>query len=414
MRLGIATMLEPRVSNPCQGVACALLGWCASARRLQAALPPHWSVELIVISSGRTTRDLMMHDRSEVPGSQCPGGWLSRDTEALVEADCPLMRRIEPSQALQAAVTHHLHSLSRHATAKAGVTRSQARQWLSHLGPTLYKWELMRLGVDYDAILFTDIDVDVLPPSMRPRVVAEEWLHMLPKLVRQRRDGDGGDGGAAEVVRCIGTGDHSAPINAGVLLLLPPSSSNLYDDGIAVLNSPFNMSHGWNLTGSPATVFGVRRTLIRADGSVLMHAEKPAVIDNDDWSFVGGNIDQGFFFYMLYARHTLGRWAAGRAKADGHVLHHYWHRPKTWLAVLSYTAPATPAAICDHGHQRRYQYLQRLAPDIDEIESPCASAFRRVRAALVEANISCCDPLISGYAKPYDWAGFLPFRRRVL
>ena len=53
--------------------------------------------------------------------------------------------------------------------------------------PTIAKWELLRLGDRFDGILFSDIDVDVLPPSVGLQPLVREWTTRLPRLVARAR-----------------------------------------------------------------------------------------------------------------------------------------------------------------------------------------------------------------------------------
>ena len=56
------------------------------------------------------------------------------------------------------------------------------------MSKVLFKWELMRLST-YSAILFSDLDVDLLPAFVRGREaeeaeeVSREWEVQLPELL---------------------------------------------------------------------------------------------------------------------------------------------------------------------------------------------------------------------------------------
>ena len=277
-----------------------------------------------------------------------------------------------------------------------------ARAFLTRMASTLYKWELMRLGDEYDAILFTDLDVDMMPSGVNnAAAVRERWVRTLPRL---RRRG----------VRLVATADAASPVNAGVMLLLPPRRTALYTDGIQTLHAPFSTRHGWNLSGTPARLFA-SRTLRQTSGGVLMHEGRPAEVDNGAWDFVGGDIDQGFFFYMLHVRAQAGLWADDWRDGGVHVVHHYWNQPKPWVQALS---SGIDLIACSEPLLWRSSYLRRvglpLQPPADSAEpaTPCLRAFRGAWAAL-RPNVSCCASqlasMLSGDHRNYPHAEGGPF-----
>ena len=84
---------------------------------------------------------------------------------------------------------------------------------LLQLGPSLFKWHLL-LEASYDLVLFTDLDVDILPlrtyrSAAALTAVRREWARMLPGLLDQPG------------LHLVGGADWSSPINAGILLLRP-------------------------------------------------------------------------------------------------------------------------------------------------------------------------------------------------
>ncbi|KAL3900963.1 MAG: hypothetical protein SGPRY_012361, partial [Prymnesium sp.] len=50
-------------------------------------------------------------------------------------------------------------------------------------------------------------------------------------------------------------------------------------------------------------------------------------IKGNTWFFVGGNIDQGLFWYVIYVKHGLGTWAYDLLKWK---IHHFWGPGKPW------------------------------------------------------------------------------------
>ena len=249
---------------------------------------------------------------------------------------------MEPSAALAKAVSGHL---SRRTSACSRWRSSCATHWLAannflrlvtKLGATLLKWQLMSL-TEFDWVLFTDMDVDVMPLSLSPHgnaAIAGDWDRTLREAQR------------AESIRLVVNADWSSPVNTGVMLLRP--SLDIYLDGIEVLNAPFDTSKGWNMSGSPAQLLGSTR-LLHMDGTQMLYRGQPAKIDHAQWDFVGADIDQGFFTYMLLARHPFARYARPPRlvrNADGtleqHVFHHHWGPGlKPWQRIVAYQANNT-------------------------------------------------------------------------
>jgi hypothetical protein len=340
--LGIATIFFPPIQTHVRGklrcprssaaLPCGLLPWCASVRRLRDALPAD------VVASTLAIDATIMARRQRAASCR---------TEPWDPQDCPELRWLSPSPALLDAASGHLR---RRLDACVRRQPSCATHWLAssrfskviiRLGGTLLKWELMRL-VEYDAILFSDMDVDLMPTRLLPvgrgatalAPIREEWARMLPILMAPDAS-----------IRMVASADWSSPINAGLLLLRP--SAAIFREGLDALHAPFDTSRGWNRTGGPAALMGAAG-LLHTDGSTLHYQGAPARIDHQNWDFVGSDIDQGLFFYVLLARHRVGRYArlrhGGRASPGGskrahgqqHMVDHYWGTgQKPWQHVLS-------------------------------------------------------------------------------
>lgn len=341
---------------------------------------------------------------------------LSTQTEQLrAAADCAGARIVPVSTALVSAVASHLQRRSAQLTAAGRRTTG-----LNRLGITLYKWMVFSL-VDFDAVLFADIDVDVFPSGLLAEHVREAWKHALPLLMEQA---------ASETTRLVASPDGYSLIHAGVLLALPPRDTRLFDEGVAVLHAPFNETHGWNVSGPPhqcflaaaqATARGsttasstTTRTLTRPintrpavptwDGSpprsrmpagLVGHlrssrpgqagpagpssnrrAQLPAASALDrrvqleldawrGWGFVGGDIDQGFLLHMLLCRHQLGKHLGGR-RERAHVVAHQmglrkpWHRALALpLSSLVGDATSREASSCPPELASAYHYVRR-------------------------------------------------------
>ena len=77
--------------------------------------------------------------------------------------------------------------------------------------------------------------------------------------------------------------------------------------GLCLLATGFDERTGWNRSGSPVALLG-RQTLRHHTGAPLLHAGRPATIDNSAWDWVGASVDQGFLVAMLLARHDSARY----------------------------------------------------------------------------------------------------------
>ena len=55
----------------------------------------------------------------------------------------------------------------------------------AYMAVCLWKWELLRLGGEYDALLYADLDFDLLPASLHAAAVAAQWAVSLPRLAAQ-------------------------------------------------------------------------------------------------------------------------------------------------------------------------------------------------------------------------------------
>ena len=216
---------------------------------------------------------------------------------------------------------------------------------LRQMSPNLFKWHLASL-VMYDAILYADTDVDLLPvqtawDAAASAHVRDQWAQTLPQLVRDPS------------VRLVGSADWSSPINGGILLFLP--SASLYEEGVRLLaTAPFDVNRGWNYTGSPVQLLGPSARLRHVDNSTLMHAGRRALIDDLAWTFVAADIDQGFLVYMTLGRQSLMRYA--HHGAHRHVADHFFGKGKPYRAVLAYAEQhgahaanrsVPPARLCE-------------------------------------------------------------------
>lgn len=127
-RLALASLLVPNRNNPCRGVACGLLPWCAGARGLAALMPPEWTVELVLLQAVSVSK----RAGEDIRGHACPGSLLSPKAEHPDVRDCPGVRLVSPSPALRAAVKDFASRLREQLP-------PHRKPWVDNMGATLYK-----------------------------------------------------------------------------------------------------------------------------------------------------------------------------------------------------------------------------------------------------------------------------------
>lgn len=262
IRVAIATLVAPNDQAPCKhGYGCALLPWCVSARGLRAALRPsfaHVDVLVIVPPEAREGKKGTPRHAARLESGQRPGRRLSKGngtgasrrqgqpatqtclmtaaTETFDPADCPGVKLIYASHALQQASQRHAERVIE------GGVMSYNRPYISRGQVFLWKWELWQLGARYDAILYADLDVFVSTPgAFEPHRVAGQWAATVPRLVAHARAGE---------LEMMSFADTTTPVNGGVFWVFPPrDGGKLYREGLGVLRAPWNATHGWELAG---------------------------------------------------------------------------------------------------------------------------------------------------------------------
>ena len=162
----------------------------------------------------------------------------------------------QPSAALEVAVQAYKAALKRGATYSSLPIRPGIL--------TLLKWDLMRRE-EYDAILFADLDVNVMPGIWATNAAAARhaFAANLPQLVARAR----GSVEAGRRVRAVFSADNASPINTGQMLLFP--SAAIFEDGLRVLEEgSFSIADGWNRSG-PLVATLAARPPRRVDGSLV-------------------------------------------------------------------------------------------------------------------------------------------------
>jgi hypothetical protein len=401
LRVGLATLFTSNAAladtSECRaehGYGCAVLPWCASAQRLRSTLSNAGlliSVELLAIGNG---------------GRQSGCRFSSFD-----DRDCPGLRFVQPSSALREAASAHVQRVI------DGGVMSYDQQHMQAGQVFLYKWELLRLGRELDAVLYSDLDVDLYPellppqPQRLPSHVALEWSVRLPKLVdarhRGRREpgrGVGGVGGGGTAPAdvggavMVGYADATTPLNGGLFWILPPQGDDLYREGIEVLRAPWNATHGWERAGGPAA-------LLTRGGATTAPVGHVHITKLASWTQVDfGDLDQGLLLYMLYLKNRRG---AFMSRHGQHTARHFVRGidGKPNQRTLAYGSRSFGGVRgCSWDNLKRYAYLSAALPELVEAGSsasssapmsPCARRYRRVAGHLKRhLNASaCCDAL---------------------
>ena len=364
LRIAIATLLVLNEGSPCGGSGCALLPWCASARRLQHELYQHaaLSVTLLAVHANRNDAP------TEGPAAEtCEHSLLSRATERLDPHDCPGLQLVRPTQRMMRLSRAHA------ARVIASGVMSYHPAKIRGMWPTLWKWELTRLH-EYHAILYVDLDIELLPAPGVTAAIAAEWVSRLPRLKLQRRASKAFHG------HYVGYGDITAPLNTGLFWLVPPEGPQLYEDGLAALAAPWNYSHGWYEAGTPGQLNRQLRlqhpvgTDSNGNGrDRLLRVEHKFIAGWDQIDY--GDMDQGLFLYVLHYRHRIAYNLQGSRHSGWHFVINGPQKP--WVLVLSgrETKPA-----CDGRSFFKHAYLRMVGLPFASTPSACASAFRRVQS----------------------------------
>ena len=263
-RVGLATVFDGATAY-----ACAMVLWCASATRLSRSIPRS---EVVIVSRNQSQ-------------------------------DCPHARYVW--------------------TAEAKATDAAAAEYLSHTSisggwaylkkPALLKVAVLSL-VEYDLLLFVDMDADLWPDDNAHRAhyrqfSKDEWVRSVAAFMQSR-------------ALFVGSPDHASPLNTGIWLLKPRAW--LFQAMLrALLTATWNSASGFNGIGTPHAVAnstnlklrlmsgygkGGREQLIRVEAKL----KSTEFLKESTWKFVGGNIDQG---KCNRERPGTRAWARARARA---------------------------------------------------------------------------------------------------
>ena len=407
-RIAIATMLAPNDQDPCKhGMGCALLPWCASAQRLRDAITRSptlaaVSVDFLLVLGDKakfTKQDSLTRRHNK---TIC---LMSNATEELDTRDCPGVRQIHAGVQLRRAVQLHEDRVIR-----SGVM-SYNPAYMRRMSKVLFKWELMRQS-DYAAILFSDLDVDLLPTFVRGQEakevekVSREWGMRLPELLSAARH-------PTSPFNLLGYGDPTSPWVAGLFWVFPPPEAALYWEGIQMLKAPWNATHGFNRSGTPNQIWGgtptVPKTLGRhADGTPSGPLLSRSIFGSG-WQHVdAGDLEQGFILNMLWNRSPQLGVFIGRRQETVHSVAHYVRSPqKPWRRSLTYDA-VRKGSYCQayltqltgfqsrkvYSYWMRHFYLASLAklPLVQRPATACARAFKHAYSEIdTRLNTTACE-----------------------
>ena len=398
-RIAIATMLAPNDQDPCKhGMGCALLPWCYSAQRLRDAItrPPALaavSIDFLLILGNPGRRRARVGRRAS--GTVC---LMSNATEELDVRDCPGVRQIHAGEQLRRAVQLHEERVIR-----SGVM-SYNPAYMRRMSKVLFKWELMRQS-DYAAILFSDVDVDLLPAFVRGREAAEaaevsrEWGVRLPEILNAARH-------PTTPFNLLGYGDPTSPWVAGLFWVFPPPEAALYWEGVRMLNAPWNATHGFNRSGTPRQLWGgtptVPKTLRRHTDGTHSGPLLDRSIFGRGWQRVdAGDLEQGFILNMLWNRSPQLGVFVDRRQRSVHSVAHYVRSPKgeggspqkPWRRSLTYEA-VHEGGCRAYSDWMRHFYLAPLAklPLVQRPATACARAFKQAYSEMsTRLNTSRCE-----------------------
>ena len=298
--LAIATLhIYPRGGGP--GSGCALRAWCERAAALVSLLRVHGrgdglaNAEIVLIGDA---------DRSICPAA----AWRVAPHEAhgFASALSAFAQRVTLPSIVGGLVENNGLALelrkSNSLTVKvllAGLTR-------------------------YEFVFYADLDT--LPDGQalhhwqcaaRLQAYASGWKESV-SMLRQHSE-----------VHVVGSADHSAPINTGLLLVRP--STRIYRQVLAAMHhSAFNLSTGYDGMGPPLRL--ARSALSLPE---VKRLERTQFFARDSWRFDFSGADQGFFYYFFFLRNRYGGRPAARAKRGGFSCAHHQGVPKPW-AVPNY------------------------------------------------------------------------------
>ena len=275
--------------------ACAVMHWCDHAQRLADVFRHHLSITTDLVTVLTTSRG-----------------------DDVVRSDCPQLQVIRPDSLLRNAV-------------KRFATIGCRGRWAGGL-QNMYKWLVFGL-VQYQLIIYADLDVELLRPEQPVSVVGERWRNTFHAAAPPSRR-----------PRVLSDKDMESPFNGGLWTLAWPSR-NLYEHGLSLMHRVgWNESDGFDHAGQP-------RDLHRSRPELHWRMAETRMLRSNTWDFSMGDCDQAFLFYMLHLTSAVGAdfepvqsaganvgpmqrvgiGAHGRQMPGFvHTARHYYSHPKPW------------------------------------------------------------------------------------
>ena len=256
-RVGIVTVWDGQPSYE-----CALPLWCQGALLLADSIRPvHASVNLLVFSP-------------LAGSSECRAAHFTWPNETASTAEAYADR-------------HRDIMLGRRAIAN------------------LLKWAVFSLDQHFELVIFSDLDVDLLPSAIgRANFPLDAWRASVDAFLRS---------GAL----FVGTPDAGSPVNGGSFLAKPHAAT--FATGLRVLRSAnWTAARGFEDMGPPSALVHSPTLLKRLHAGrggplawVYQRLNRSLGIPaRNDWDFVHGSLDQGLLLHVLYLRLSRGTWAA--------------------------------------------------------------------------------------------------------
>lgn len=149
----------------------------------------------------------------------------------------------------------------------------------------LMKWQVVSL-LQYESVLFTDVDVDLEDSSVEISNVYKN------KILKHWKN--------FEISKCAlkANSDHESPVNTGAFLLKP--SLEIYKKGLQALHHTFSLRYGYNMSGT------------------LPYKK--------NWKFLDAASDQGLFSHV-YIQHFSSLCSYSKKSIRSR---HFWGPYKPW------------------------------------------------------------------------------------
>jgi len=287
-QLGLVTLWD---GEPHQ--ECGLPLWCQQALDLKSKIPPPWRTSLVVMAP-------------KTSGECKSASYVWRNDTA--DANDVYLRR----------------QIKKQATPLQPERQPIGGSWAYLKNCLLLKWSVFAM-TQLDLILYSDIDVDLSPAHSH--FMHKVWLQSVDAFLRS----------PAQIVT---TYDRFSPINLGVFLAKP--APWVHRLALRFMReTSWSADTGFGGAGSPRNLFRKRGRLFSQleaglgingttpiSGSAPMHLARTAMMQQNTWNFMAGNLDQGMFWHLLYHTYGVGTWAQTMSpwRVD-----HFWGPGKPWL-----------------------------------------------------------------------------------